>query len=483
LSYLRKLSLITLFLSLFFIAYGQNEAQEYVDSLISFDSLCQESIIGVKAIDEDGNVLVSYNEKYPLQTASIMKTVTSAVAFDLLGPDYKFKTTIAYDGKIEEGTLFGDLYIVGGGDPTLGSKDSIATAIEQLFSTWAGAMVAAGISKIEGRIIGDERFFDGESIPINWVYGDLGFNYGCSAHGLNFYENHSEYYIKPGSVVGDPVLIEPGKYVIPGYEIINLTQTGDKGSGDKIEFYPSMNSEIGRFSGTYAVNGKGKTIEFTNTYASLTCAFEFSKFLSDRGIFADQITSSAISKDLKPQDELTTIVETYSPSIERIIHSMLASSNNLYAESIYRVIGKELCGSSDYQAVNRAISDYIETYICDVDGYKQSDGSGLSRNNIASPDFFCRFLSAAESLPYFERYFQCFPVAGREGTVKTLLPGYANRDKIHVKSGSMSLVRCYCGYIETGKGYTKFSVMFNNFTGTSSTVVKKIEGIIEKIGM
>ncbi|MBR4408325.1 MAG: D-alanyl-D-alanine carboxypeptidase [Bacteroidales bacterium] len=125
---------------------------------------------GVVAMRADGDTIVSFNGRRRLVPASNVKLLTTGLAMNELGADFRFRTSLAYSGRIEGGTLKGDLYIVGGGDPTLGSKDSIAVATDALFASWKAILDKAGISRIEGRVIGDGRYFDG---PIERTHGHI----------------------------------------------------------------------------------------------------------------------------------------------------------------------------------------------------------------------------------------------------------------------------------------------------------------------
>ena len=109
----------------------------------------------------NGNILAGFNQEKMLIPASNMKLISTGAALHILGPEHSFETTLAYDGIIEEGTLKGNLFVVGGGDPTLGSKDSIATPIDHSFAIWEKMLRDAGVRKIEGFIVGDGRHFEG----------------------------------------------------------------------------------------------------------------------------------------------------------------------------------------------------------------------------------------------------------------------------------------------------------------------------------
>ena len=142
-------------------ARSKTKAQRYVESISRSESL-KSSVLGVLALTEGGDTLASWNSGQRMVPASTMKLITTGLAIHRLGPDFKYVTRIGYSGSIKDGILDGDLYIVGGGDPTIASKDSIAIPRAKLFAQWKSFLDKAGIKKINGKVIGDGRYFDGQ---------------------------------------------------------------------------------------------------------------------------------------------------------------------------------------------------------------------------------------------------------------------------------------------------------------------------------
>ena len=145
------------------------KAQETIESIIA-DQALENAVIGIYAISGDGRVLADINSRTMMVPASNMKLISTGTAIHKLGPDYRFETAIGHDGAIEDGVLKGNLYIIGGGDPTLGSKDSIAVNVDKVFAQWEEMVRKAGIRKVEGRIIGDGRSFDGMMEEPTWMW-------------------------------------------------------------------------------------------------------------------------------------------------------------------------------------------------------------------------------------------------------------------------------------------------------------------------
>jgi hypothetical protein len=129
---------------------------------------------------QTGNTIFAHNENIGLATASTLKTITSATAYSVLGKDFKYQTTLAYSGKITaNGTLEGDLIILGGGDPTLGSWRYEQTKENVILTNWVSAIKDAGIKKINGAVIGDDSLFGTQSVPEGWIWQDMGNYYGA----------------------------------------------------------------------------------------------------------------------------------------------------------------------------------------------------------------------------------------------------------------------------------------------------------------
>ena len=201
-------------------------AQDYMDNVARNE--LGHALTGVLALTAEGDTIVSWNSGSLLMPASNMKLLTTGLALDALGSDFEYRTGIGYSGKICDSTLVGDLYITGGGDPTLASDDSIATALGELFRHWTGFLGKAGIRKIDGHIIGDDRYF-GLPMPEEqtWQWDDCGTYYGTGVSGLTFFENMQTFSVAPGNEVGAPVSIKEKFPECPWMEYRYSCTTGE----------------------------------------------------------------------------------------------------------------------------------------------------------------------------------------------------------------------------------------------------------------
>lgn len=464
-----------------------DDLQAKIEELIS-DATFAHAAVGISACTADGEQLADINAEKALVPASNMKLISTGAALHALGPDYRYETKIGYTGNIEDGTLKGDLYIIGGGDPTTASKDSIAMPAEATFAEWESLVRKAGIRRIEGRIIGDGRHFEGMAEEPSWLWNDIGTYYGAGATGLMFYENMMSFSVSAGSEIGADISIEPYYPDVPWMEFRYACSTGKPGTGDQLYMYTSDLAPVAEIRGTFAVDRAKKRLDCSNKFPEYTCAYHFCTYLKKKGIScsegaADFRMDPEWAEGGTPEQERTVIGSTFSPTLDRIIFETNHASNNLYAETLLRTLGKEMHENASYDSSYVALNDIL-TDLClgTSKGIRIQDGSGLSRQNLISPDFICRFLGAMTDSPHFETYLNSLPSPGGKGTLNYNMKSYpvSTRERIKVKSGSMSGVRCYSGYILPSSPDGEmiiFSIMTNNCTSPTW----KVRPLLDKI--
>ena len=462
-------------------------AQINVESLMN-NEFISKAVVSMCAVTGNGQKIMDINASQMLVPASNMKLISTGAALHKLGPDFRFETALGYDGQIEDSVLRGNVYIIGGGDPTLGSTDSIASPVENIFSQWTDMLRVAGISKIDGRIIGDGSHFDQMREEPTWLMEDTGTYYGAGTTGLMFYENMQSFSVSAGSHVGDSVSIEPSYPEAPWMEFRYNCSTGKEGTGDQLYLYTSDLAPIAEIRGTFGVDRKPKRLDCSNKFPEYTCAYQFKEYLKDHGIDCAGIGDLRLDKSWSRNGEIRLLGKTYSPALERIIFETNHISNNVFAETLLRTLGKELTGSACYDSSRVATNNVLmELGLDPSTGCRVKDGSGLSRQNYVSADFLCRFLGSMMDSPYFEEYVKSLPYPGGKGSLlynmKKVPEGL--RSRIRVKSGSMNGVRCYSGYIIPTEGTRDdviiFSLMVNNCTAPSSKVRNLLDSIMAEL--
>ena len=465
--------------------------QQKVDQAVTAEPL-KGAVVGVMVQDMSGHVVAQREAGRRMVPASNMKLITTGTALHALGPGFQFETGIGYTGEVDaDGTLHGDVYIVGGGDPTVGVADTVAVKPDALFWRWKSLLKDAGISRIDGRIIGDGRAYEGHLENQSWSYDDTGTYYGAGCNALSFYENAIDYAVSAG-VEGEPVKVVQRYPETPWMHFGNLTSTGPKGTGNSLYLYTTDLAPYAEMRGTFAVDRKQKLEHFANKYGALTCAYYFWQNLRSTGWaisggYADIDRGGYVrGRDFVPMDKAGTpkiAGKSESPVLSRIVRQTNVLSDNFYAEAMFRQMGERASGVAVYDSCRVAVTEVLESLVPgSLDGLRIEDGSGLSRLNTVSPAFLVDFLRAMTRSRGFNAFLASLPKPG-EGTVATLLPKLPAEKKarVRVKSGSMDGVLCYSGYIldENKNPKFVFSLMVNGATAKTAVLRDTLGALIE----
>ncbi|NNM44219.1 MAG: D-alanyl-D-alanine carboxypeptidase/D-alanyl-D-alanine-endopeptidase [Chlamydiae bacterium] len=408
--------------------------------------------IGIHIIDVDtGEEVYSKNAEQFFTVASLQKIPLSVVAISDLGGKYSFKTDLEYDGTVDQkGVLHGNIWIKGGGDPTL-SLD--------VFSKWYEELAREGIHKVDGKIIIDASSFETTLASPYWHFQDLGNYYGAGASSLSINQNLYKVTFKPGIKEGDPATVLQIEPTIPGLVIHNEVTTGPAGSGDKVFIYGSEYSPIQFYRGTVPIDEPTLTIKGSIPDPSHFCAATLStKIEARQGI---EVRRQPL--DSTPRRKI--ISSTSSPSLHDIVKDMNQFSVNIYAEHILKAIGN---GKADEG------SKKIEKFLENLGVPSQMhDGSGLSRTNLLTPKGFTTLLQEIRKNPLYQSVYDSFPEAGKPGTLQSFpLPSHA---ALRAKTGSMRNIYNLGGYLtlDSGKEYA-LCIFFNNYPGSAQEVRKQI---------
>ena len=464
--------------------------QQKVDQAVEREPL-KGAVVGVMVQDMQGHVIARREAGRRMVPASNMKLITTGTGLYALGADYRFETGIGYTGTIEEGTLHGDVYIVGGGDPTIGVTDTVAVKPDALFWRWKSMLKDAGISRIDGRIIGDGRAYEGHLENQSWSYDDTGTYYGAGCNALSFYENAVDYAVAAGAE-GELVKVTQKFPDTPWMHFGNFTLTGPKGTGNSLYLYTTDLAPYSEMRGSYAVDRKPKMEHFANKYGALTCAYYFWQNLRNTGWeisggYADIDRGGYVrGKDFVPAYRAgtpTMLGTSKSAVLSRIVRQTNVLSDNFYAEAIFRQMGEKASGEAVYDSCRVAVYDVLDSLVPGkLEGLRIEDGSGLSRLNTVSPAFLVDFLRAMSRSKASDAFLASLPKPG-EGTLNTLLPKLTDDQKtrLRLKSGSMDGVLCYSGYVldEEGKPVRVFSLMVNGAKAKTAVVREALGALIE----
>lgn len=426
-------------------------------------------IFGAAAIYDNGESIVGTNPDRMMNPASNMKVVTTAAALEALGPDYRWKTELFHGGQIcADGILDGDLTIRGNGDPTLGA-DNTAEPIAETFRKWKSIIEGAGIRKINGSIVADGSWLEGMREDQTWAYEDLGTYYGTCLSGLNFYENRKDFRIHAGAEEGDSLSISEAYPRTPWMRWTFDCTTGRQGSGDQLYMYTEANGKTGVLRGSFAAGKADKTIHCRNDHPELTLASEFSEYLNRNGL---EVTGEAREQAAEQDGCATKIGQTESVPLKDAVRWTNRTSDNFYAEMMFRTLGRETFGHSDAPSSRKAMELTVSQgfgLASDKERLFIQDGSGLSLRNRLSPSFMCGLLRAEMGKSHY-------------GTLLESLVKYGER--VYLKTGSFTGCRNLCGYIlpsVPGGRTIIFSIMVNNSPLSTSQIETAEKSLIDTL--
>lgn len=439
---------------------------------------------------QSGKKLINHNGQETMLPASTLKTATSAAALGILGEHFRFNTFLEYDGEINDGVLKGNLYIRGGGDPTLGSdRFGDATDKSILLAKAATVVKAKGIRKIEGDVIGDASIFEDAMIPVNWVWNDIGNYYGAGASGLSFNENTYYVYFKPSDQVGERADFLRTEPAMPEIQFVNEMTTGKRGSGDQGYIFGAPYDNLRFLRGSIPQGKDEFYIKGSIPDPAWFAAYSLKNALQHDSVM---ITGSVTTlRKLKltghaPEKGNRQLLYTHqSPKLKEIVYWLNKKSVNLYGEHLLKAMGYHDFGEGSCDAGIKAEMAWWKSKGVDTDGMHLMDGSGLSRYNGITANQLCGMLRYNTRQTWFESFYESLPIAGLAsdpGTMRYMCKNTAAANNLRGKSGYISRVRAYTGYVDTQSGKRLcYAMMGNNFTCKASQMRKMFEVLMVKM--
>ncbi len=412
------------------------------------------STIGVYVTDLHGsNVVAEFNSDRAMIPASVQKCVTAASAQLLLSSESSFSTTVAVKSEIRSGVLYGNLYIIGSGDPTLGSRHF--NGRKSISSTLVEWLRDLGVDSIVGDIVIDGSRFPAIGVSPYWLLEDTAWEYGAGLYGINYRDNSFMLTLRQdGSVenVGNNV------------EVVNLLKQGVKND---------VQAMRGEGSSLLTVWGTISTASYTSRFS-----MPFPEWVLYDDI-AMALKSAKIGLGGKLVEEVAgheKRIEYKSPDRDDILKLMMFKSDNLFAEGMLRA----LVSGSEERSVSNGIDVEKRLWTekgVDLSGVRWLDGSGLAPVARMSPKTLASILCYMANSERSKDYIALFPRVGREGTVARLLAKTRLEGKLALKSGSMNGVLCYAGYkLDTSGNPTHIVVIMVNGASCGSSEIRTAIG-------
>jgi len=465
------------------------------------------AMVGVKVVSLDtGRVLFEENSAKLLRPASNMKLYTVATALDRLSPDFRFTTSVYATAKLDaSGSVRGDLIIFGRGDPSLAARFNNGDYFKAI-NDLAAKIVAAGVKRVDGDLIGDESYFTGSQYGSGWEWEDLTWYYGAEVSSLTVNDNALDLFIKPNPQVGKPAIVTTGP-PDPLLTITNDVTTAPAGTRRQISIHRGLGKDTLQVRGSIAVDDRGYTGGIGISHPAMLFVYLLRSSLAQRGVTIKgrtrtiaaplggpsldpaQRASLVRRPDVPPINWPVEIATYQSAPFSWIAAQTLKPSQNLYTELILRTLGNiqppitpasdssgdasserqtqgavvELRQTSEDRGVE-VVKSFLKTVGIRPESLNLNDGSGLSRNDMVTADSTVQLLTYMSRHRYADVFRDALPIAGVDGTLRNRMKGTVAEGNLRAKTGSLSSAASLGGYVTTTAGEKLvFTIMVNNY--------------------
>jgi D-alanyl-D-alanine carboxypeptidase/D-alanyl-D-alanine-endopeptidase (penicillin-binding protein 4) len=486
--------------------------QERIAALLSAPDLAH-GFWGIEVVSlTTGETLYTLNSDKLFTPASNTKLFTTAAGLALVGPDYKFRTTVETTGTLDRyGRLNGDLVLVGHGDPNLSGRelpydqrtqraDDPIQALESL----ADALVQKGVKFIDGDIVADDSYFAFERYGEGWSQDDLVWADGAPVSALTINDNVVFVNILPADRAGEKAFVTIKPFT-DYYRLDNRIVTTSAGTGRKFFVNREPGSMVLTLWGNLPLDDPGTNEALAIEDPAEFAAQLFRQLLEKRGIVVygrqrtrhtelatlSTFTATAVvasgggseagTRPFKTDQPITLASYDSKPLVEdvRVINKV---SQNLHAEILLRLLGRERGTAGTVEGGLEVMREFLTKAGIASDQYVFYDGSGLSRQNLVTPHAVIQLLRYASAQPWGAAYKSSFPVAGVDGSLSERLKAPRLEKRVLAKTGSLGGVKTLSGYATTDSGQTvAFSILSNNLNLPAKRVTDTIDGIVAAI--
>lgn len=465
---------------------------------------------GIYAVSLDsGKTLYALNQDKLFTPASNTKLFTTAAVFGLIGPDYRFKTTIETQGELDKyGRLNSDLVVVGRGDPNLSGRTlpyNIRTERKapptQVLTSLADQLVLHGLKYIDGDIVADDSYYVFERYGEGWSQDDLIREWGAPVSALTINDNLIFVNIMPADRPGERAFLTITPFA-DYYHIDNRVMTTPSGASPRniyINREPGSNQLT--FWGSIPQDdpGFGEALSIDDP-AEFTAEL-LRRLLEERGVtiyghartrhtdlasvqtFTVTSIASGGGSATRPANPAPLVLASYeSQPVGQDLRVINKVSQNLHAELMLRLLGKEKGTSGSIEGGLEVLRGFLINAGIKPDEFAFYDGSGLSRENLVSPDALVKLLTYCHKQPWGRQFEDTLPVAGVDGSLADRFRNTAASGLIHGKTGSLSHVYSLSGYATTEKGdHIAFAILTNNGTIPTKKALDTIDRIVVRM--
>ena len=419
----------------------------------------------------NNDTLYAMNARKLMMPASALKTVTLAAAAERLGWDYTYETQIVAEAPVHEGTVEGDLAVLGSGDPSID---------ERTVASWADQLKAHGILAIAGGVVADGRAFEGHGLGFGWSWGDLPYYYAAPVSAAQFHRSAVDISISPGQAPGDPA----GYELSPtgsGLVVENAIRTGPSDGPVEFVAHRFPGSPVVVLDGTVPAGGKPITRSLAVDDPAAFLAAALKEALVARGIAVNgPATARRDTHGNAPVGQ--ALLSHRSAPLRVMAGTLMEVSQNQYAETLLTTMGAQ-AGTATPEGGLKVVEGVLASWNVPADATVLRDGSGLSRYDYITPETLVQVLTRMHGDPrHSESFFQSLSLSGVTGTLAARMQDTAAFQKVRAKDGSMAGVRSLCGIVSTGDGEPLvFAILANNFAVPGSTITATIDSVMVRL--
>ena len=441
-------------------------------SILTSHPETKDANIGVLICDyHTGDTIDAYRANSVIPPASTMKLLTAATALELWGGDYRIETPITYSGYIQDGTLHGNLYIEGRGDPTFGSR---YIGKKNFLYTWARQVRDAGITHITGSVIADLSYFDGDALNPSWLWEDAGNYYAPGIFSLSYQDNTMNIVLRSGPIgsIAEVLYTTPE---IPEIEFENhIRCTHITYDGAFVHGVPYNNTRY--LVGSVPSNRQTFGVRGDMPNPGLILARDFTAILRKNGVEVVG-TENYLSEMPMNAPARRLLFMHQSEPLSDIIRHTEQESDNLYAETLFRIFGAKYGTPCTIHNSIDFVRAYWKNRGVSFRSAKILDGCGLAPQDAISPSMYVQLLRYMYGSKHKDTFIASLPCSGESGTLSSFLRNTSLHGKVYAKSGTIGGTKNYAGYIFLPDGRVwVFAVMVNS----ANCKTRKIQSVIEQ---
>ena len=441
-------------------------------SILTSHPETKDANIGVLICDyHTGDTIDAYRANSVIPPASTMKLLTAATALELWGGDYRIETPITYSGYIQDGTLHGNLYIEGRGDPTFGSR---YIGKKNFLYTWARQVRDAGITHITGSVIADLSYFDGDALNPSWLWEDAGNYYAPGIFSLSYQDNTMNIVLRSGPIgsIAEVLYTTPE---IPEIEFENhIRCTHITYDGAFVHGVPYNNTRY--LVGSVPSNRQTFGVRGDMPNPGLILARDFTAILRKSGVEVVG-TENYLSEMPMNAPARRLLFMHQSEPLSDIIRHTEQESDNLYAETLFRIFGAKYGTPCTIHNSIDFVRAYWKNRGVSFRSAKILDGCGLAPQDAISPSMYVQLLRYMYGSKHKDTFIASLPCSGESGTLSSFLRNTSLHGKVYAKSGTIGGTKNYAGYIFLPDGRVwVFAVMVNS----ANCKTRKIQSVIEQ---